>query len=82
MLLSFLDYFFVRKSVFYACFLLIGSWKVGKKIRVGIFLSKQALGKGYRKQTTIFKPYLVCRSLRDAASQCRRPSHSGLLGLT
>ena len=48
----FLHYFFGQKSVFYACFTLIGSWEGRKNFRVGIFLNKNLLGKGYRKQTT------------------------------
>ena len=32
------DYFLVQKCVFYACFMLIGTWEGAKKpIRVGIF---------------------------------------------
>ena len=42
--------------MFYACFTLIGSWEGGKNFRVGIFLNKNLLGKGYRKQTTFFRP--------------------------
>ena len=40
----FLHYFFGQKSVFYACFTLIGSWMGDKNIRVGIFLNKNLLG--------------------------------------
>ena len=36
--------FFVQKSVFYACFTLIGSWESGKNFRVGICLNKKMLG--------------------------------------
>ena len=30
-----------------------------KNIRVGIFLNKNLLGYGYRKQTTLFRPNVV-----------------------
>ena len=35
-----LDYSLGQKCVFYACFILIGSWEGGKNFRVGIFLNK------------------------------------------
>ena len=44
--------FLVENTCFYACFMMIESWKGGKSFRVGIFLSKNLLGYGYRKQTT------------------------------
>ena len=53
----FLHYFFGQKCVFYACFTLIGSWEGEKNFMVGIFLNKNLLGYGYRKQTTFFRPY-------------------------
>ena len=34
------DHYFVQKCEFYACFMLIGSWKGRKNFRVGIILSK------------------------------------------
>ena len=37
--------------------MLIGSWEADKNFRVGIFLNKNLLGYGYRKQTTFFSPY-------------------------
>ena len=41
----FLQYFLGQKCVFYACFLLIGSWEGEKNLRVGIFfLNKNLLG--------------------------------------
>ena len=40
--------------MFYACFTLIWSWERGKNFRIGIFLNKNLLGYGYRKQTTFF----------------------------
>ena len=40
----FLHYFFGQKCVFYACFMLIGSWEGGKNFRVGIFLKINLLG--------------------------------------
>ena len=39
----FLGLFSFQKSVFYACFMLIGSWEGGKNCRVGIVLSKTLL---------------------------------------
>ena len=33
---------------------MIGSWEGRKNFRVGIFLNKNLLGLGYRKQTTFF----------------------------
>ena len=42
--------------VFYACFTLIGSLEGDKNFGVGIFLNKNLLGYGYRKQTTFFRP--------------------------
>ena len=50
----FLHYFFGQKCVIYPCFTLIWSWEVGKNFRVGIFLNKNLLGQGYRKQTIFF----------------------------
>ena len=35
---------FLVKSVFYASFMVIGSWEGGKKFRVGIVLNKNLLG--------------------------------------
>ena len=40
--------------MFYARFTLIGSWEGKKNFGVGIFLNKNLLRKGYRKQTTFF----------------------------
>ena len=40
----FLHYFFGHKCVFYACFMLIGSWEGLKNFRVGINLNKNLLG--------------------------------------
>ena len=37
------DYFFVQRCVLFAFFMLIGSWKGVKNLRVGIFLSKNFL---------------------------------------
>ena len=43
--------------MFYACFTLIGGWEGRKNFKVGIFLNKNLLGWGYRKQTTfVFRP--------------------------
>ena len=39
-----LHYLFGQKCVFHVCFMLIGSWEVGKNFRVGIFLNKNLLG--------------------------------------
>ena len=39
-----LHYFFGQKCVFYACFMLIGSWEGEKNFRVGILLNKNLLG--------------------------------------
>ena len=39
--------------MFHACFIMIGSWKGGKQFKVGSFWSKNLLGSGYRKQTTL-----------------------------
>ena len=36
---------FLFKIVFYACFMLVGIWKSRKKLRVGIFLSKNLLAR-------------------------------------
>ena len=41
----FLDNIFVQKCLYYACFMLIGSWRGRKNFRVGNFyLSKNLLG--------------------------------------
>ena len=40
----FLHNFLGQKCVFYACFMLIGSWEGGKNFRVGIFLKRKLLG--------------------------------------
>ena len=40
----FFHYFFGQKYVFYACFMLIGSWEGGKNFRVGNLLDKNLLG--------------------------------------
>ena len=40
----FLHYFFGQKCVFYACFVLLGSWEGRKNFRVGNFLNKNLLG--------------------------------------
>ena len=39
-----LHYSFGQKCVFYAFFMLIGSWEGGKNFGVGIFLNKNLLG--------------------------------------
>ena len=44
--------------------MLTGTWKGGKNFKVGILLSKNLLGSGYRKQTTFFRPKL-CPKLSD-----------------
>ena len=44
--------FLVKKSVFYACFTLFGSWMGDKNFGVGIFLNKKHVSAGYRKQTS------------------------------
>ena len=55
---QFFSLFFGQKCVLYACFTLIWSWMGEKNFRVGIFLNKNLLGLGYRKQTTFsFRPH-------------------------
>ena len=41
--------------MFYACFMLIGSWEGDKNFRIGIFLNKNLLGLTGNKQL-FFKP--------------------------
>ena len=43
---------FMQKCVLCIYFMLNGSWEGGKKLEGRIFLSKNLLGLGYKKQTT------------------------------
>ena len=51
--------FLVKKCVFYACFMLIGSWEGGKNFRVGIILNKKLVRVGLQDTNNFFRPYLL-----------------------